>query len=176
MFNIRKAQAGDEQGIAQVHVDSWKSTYAGLIPQGYLETLSVEKRKAIWKQAIEGMNDRRTLFVAVDLSGTLQGFVAGGVERETGSDYDAEIYAIYLRRSEQGKGLGRLLMREISGWLVENGFENMRLWVLEGNPTIGFYERMAGKRLSHTKKVEFDGVSLQEVAYGWDDVHRLLEA
>ncbi len=32
---IRQGRIGDEAGIANVHVESWKSTYKGLVPDSF---------------------------------------------------------------------------------------------------------------------------------------------
>ncbi|MEA1854613.1 MULTISPECIES: hypothetical protein [Cytobacillus] len=48
-FTIRKAVIEDAMGIAKVHVDSWRSTYATIFPQEYLNRLSYEKRETLWK-------------------------------------------------------------------------------------------------------------------------------
>ena len=36
MLTIRPAEIDDAAAIARVHVDTWRSTYAGIIPQHYL--------------------------------------------------------------------------------------------------------------------------------------------
>lgn len=41
-FRIRPATPKDAQGIAWVHVDTWRAAYAGLIPANVLAQLSVE--------------------------------------------------------------------------------------------------------------------------------------
>lgn len=43
-MNIRKANRDDAPGIAKVHVDSWRTTYKGIIPQSFLDELSYEQR------------------------------------------------------------------------------------------------------------------------------------
>lgn len=38
-ITIRKAVLTDAEGIAKVHVDSWKTTYANIVPDEYLDNL-----------------------------------------------------------------------------------------------------------------------------------------
>ncbi|MGG0452603.1 hypothetical protein ABEY82_19735 [Priestia megaterium] len=57
---IRQGRIGDEAGIANVHVESWKSTYKGLVPNSFLDSLSAEKRKPVWKKQLES----NSIFVA----------------------------------------------------------------------------------------------------------------
>ncbi len=173
MFTVRKAKLGDELGIAEVHVASWKTTYAGLIPNSFLSSLSVEKRAAMWAGAIREMQETSNLkavFVCEDGSGRIQGFVAGGVEREPGCGFDSELYAVYLYKEMQQKGLGRRLTHELAKWLHQNSYGKMRLWVLENNPSRRFYESIGGKLLPHSKTVDFGGKACLEIAYGWHDL------
>lgn len=43
-MKIRRAKLDDAQGIAKVHVNSWRTTYKDIIPNDFLDNLSVEQR------------------------------------------------------------------------------------------------------------------------------------
>ena len=45
---IREAFPSDTAAIAQVHVDSWRTTYAGIVPADYLANLSYAQREQFW--------------------------------------------------------------------------------------------------------------------------------
>lgn len=47
---IRKANFNDISSIAKVHVDTWKTTYKGIVPNDYLESLSYKKQKKSGKK------------------------------------------------------------------------------------------------------------------------------
>ncbi len=49
---IRKAELNDAYNIAKVNVDSWKSTYRGVLANEYLENLSYEQREQAMKNTI----------------------------------------------------------------------------------------------------------------------------
>lgn len=49
---IRKASLIDAEGIAKVHVDSWRTTYENIIPKDYLDNLSYNQRTDLWKNNI----------------------------------------------------------------------------------------------------------------------------
>lgn len=51
-MNIRKAVLSDAKGIAKVHVDSWRTTYANIMTEAYLNQLSYEKREEMWNSNI----------------------------------------------------------------------------------------------------------------------------
>lgn len=52
-MNFREANIGDAPGIAKVHVDSWRSTYKGIIPQSFLDGLSYEQRTKLWEKIFQ---------------------------------------------------------------------------------------------------------------------------
>lgn len=43
MYIIREAQIADAPAIARVGVDTWRSTYCGIMADDYLDDLSYEK-------------------------------------------------------------------------------------------------------------------------------------
>ena len=44
---IRRAQAGDAEAIARIHVETWRATYAGLLPDRYLVGMSAQGQTLI---------------------------------------------------------------------------------------------------------------------------------
>jgi hypothetical protein len=51
-MKLRPADIADARAIAKVHVLSWQHAYRGLLPQGFLDGLSVEQRQAMWSSSI----------------------------------------------------------------------------------------------------------------------------
>ena len=47
-MRIREASPTDATAIARVHVDSWRTTYAGIVPADYLANLSYVQREQFW--------------------------------------------------------------------------------------------------------------------------------
>src|SRR5688572_16302733 len=98
---IRKAQVGDANGIAQVHVQSWIETYRGLMPDDVLDNQSVERREAMWERVIAQRIDVHPVFVAID-EDEIVAFVSGGAARDVFEGYDSELYAIYALKKTHG--------------------------------------------------------------------------
>ena len=169
MFSIRPATRDDASKIARVHVESWRTTYAGIVPDDYLAALNAAVRETQWREWLT--RDVETYVAALD--GKVVGFLSGGPIREPIETYDAELYAIYLLQHAQGQGIGTALLRQLSASLRSKGFHSMAVWVLEQNPAKHFYTR-TGAQLLTSKKIEIGGVTLAEVAYGWPDL-KLLE-
>lgn len=163
---IRLAELEDAVGIAKVHVDSWKTTYKGIVPDTYLESLSYEEPEQNWRRGVE----HNHIYIAEDENGKVVGFATGGKER-TGKydDYVGELYAIYLLEGQQGKGIGRMLFESVVDDLKEMKLNSMLIWALEENPACHFYEKLGGKKID-TAEIEIDGQKLSEIAFGWDNL------
>jgi L-amino acid N-acyltransferase YncA len=169
MVSIRSAEVQDAAAIAHVHVQSWLTTYAGVVPAEYLASLNVAERIPLWQDWLQ-----RDLCVHVaELEGVVVGFASGGPIREPLGEYKAEMYAIYLLRSAQGDGIGRQLVSALATTLLAKDFTNMLVWVLEQNPAVRFYEK-AGAQHLESKQIEMGGVSLSEMALGWSDLRQLV--
>ena len=173
MVMIRPATLQDVEGMARVHVDTWRTTYHGLIPDAYLDGLTYEPRLRMWTQILTHMAERNFVFVAVDEAGQVVGFVNGGPERENDPVYQSELYVIYILANQHGQGIGRELVRTLARSLIQAGFTNMLVWVLVGNPALHFYQRLGGQYVT-SKPCQIGGADLEELAYGWPDVHVLL--
>jgi hypothetical protein len=55
-LTIRKADIEDAAAIAHVHVESWKTTYAGIVSDVFLASLNKEVRTQSWQEQILAAN------------------------------------------------------------------------------------------------------------------------
>jgi ribosomal protein S18 acetylase RimI-like enzyme len=165
---IRRATPEDAAAVARVHIESWRSTYRGLVPEEVLERLDLKERTALWQGILEA-HDPQATFVATDAEKTIVGFINGGPERAHDPVYTGEVYALYLLESQQKLGYGRGLFLTLARELQEQGHTAMLLWVLVSNPARRFYEAMGGQVL-RTKPLEIGDVTLEETAYGYRDL------
>ncbi|HTS31040.1 MAG TPA: GNAT family N-acetyltransferase [Bryobacteraceae bacterium] len=165
MDSIRPATAEDAASIARVHVESWKTTYRGIVPDEYLARLNVEERTPRWREILKSSDH----LVVAERDGELAGFASGGPIRELIDGYDAELYAIYLLEKFQRAGIGSRLMREIARRLEQDGFRSMALWVIEGNAAVRFYETLGGVRVA-AKERAIGGAVFTLAAYGWPNL------
>ena len=171
---IRPARIEDAAGIARVHIDSWRTTYQGMIPDDYLDSLSYEERTQRWRTLLSNPIRIAFDFVAEDETGQIIGFISGGRTQEPDPVYKGELYAIYLLQQRQGQGIGRRLTEALVNKLLQEDIDNMLVWVLAENPARKFYEALGGQFL-RTKQVMIGGATLEEVAYGWTDI-RVIQA
>lgn len=157
--------------IAHVHVESWRTTYAGIVPDEYLAGLDESLRVKLWQ---EWLTSGAVVLVA-ERKGEVVGFVHAGKIREAIQTADAEIYSLYLMRDAQGRGIGRELLTGVAALLRQQGFRSVGLWVLERNRSRGFYETCGG-RMATSKVIEIGGARLMEVAYWWPELSVLAGA
>ena len=167
-MTIREATPADAAGIAFVHVESWRTTYPGIMPQEHLDALSVAERTETWQGLLLSPQPGDCTLVAETEAGEIIGFVHGGKERSGDPEHAAEIQTIYLLQSQQGGGQGRRLLAFAARRLRENGFPTLFLWTHVRNPARGFYEALGGVAVRTTQRV-IQGVTYDDVGYGWDE-------
>ena len=172
MFNVRHATVADATGISRVHVDAWKQSYRGIVPDDILDNLSVERRVAYWRQAITQAPDEYHRVFVGERGDQIVGFASYGLGQEKDHEYPGELFAIYILQASKREGLGRRLVTSVAEDLLRSGISAMLVWVLEQNPERGFYEHLGGVYL-RTKSIEIGRAALQEVAYGWKDLKAL---
>ncbi|MDX1615073.1 MAG: GNAT family N-acetyltransferase [Candidatus Promineifilaceae bacterium] len=170
-FTIRPAQLNDVPGIARVHVDTWRTTYGGLVPDEVLHKQSARLSADQWRSVLEANDPERTLLVA-ELDQQIVGFANGGPERGEYPDYDGELYALYVLADYQDRNIGRQLLRRVAADLHRAGMQQMLVWVLATNPARLFYEVMGG-RLVHEKTMEVGGVPLDTLGFVFEDLAAL---
>jgi GNAT superfamily N-acetyltransferase len=167
---IREAQIDDAVALARIHVDSWRTTYAGIVPDDYLASLSYDQREQTWRETLADRGRADFTLVAESAQGEVIGFATGGPERSGNRDYCGELYAIYLNVASQRRGIGGRLFGAVVERLLSLNYDSLVVWVLAENPARNFYEALGGKA-AFEKRIEIGGASLVEVAYGWEELN-----
>jgi len=173
-FTVRPATAEDATTIARVHVDSWRSTYAGMLPEKMLLKLSSAWHETRWwRHVLVRFRHKHIVYVAEYDADGVVGFGSAGAARDHNLPYRGEIYALYLLDAYHGAGIGKALMGALSADLSSSRGLSMVVWVLGSNPSRFFYEAIGGQRVA-TRVDRKGGVEVEEIAYGWDDVSTLV--
>ena len=134
---VRRARPADAAEIARVQVQSWREAYTGIIPQAYLDQLSVPSHERQWRRTL---GSGTWAFVA-EWERKLVGFASGGLSRVR-RDITGEIYVLYVLRAFQGRAIGRALFDACHYELARCGHHGLLVWVLADNPSRGFYEHL----------------------------------
>jgi GNAT superfamily N-acetyltransferase len=174
-LTVRRGVPADREPMARVHVDTWKTTYRGLVPDEALDTLTYEGDLAAgFGSWLLTPPPGVAPFVALTGSGELVGYAFAGPCTDEGSEFAGELLSIYVLKTHQGKGVGSALVRASVGHLLERGWTSMVVWVLEGNPYRRFYERLGGRPVGRRERPSrIVRAPLVEVGYGWRDIRGL---
>lgn len=165
---IREATWLDACDIAIVHVDTWMTTYRGIVNDKFLNELSYNKGEKMWSKFIhDSTKNKKYIFVAEDVNDGIIGFATCGIERENDNKSIGELYAIYILKDYQNKGIGKLLFNSVKEKLEALNYSSMHIWVLEANhQACRFYEAMGGKKLKE-QEIVIGGDFLMEIEYEW---------
>jgi len=170
--NIREATIQDAQGIGKVHVDSWRTTYKDIIPDHFLNNLSYEQRTELAKRNITKKDNH--MLVAENEFGEIVGFADASTRESNVVPCSSDLTSIYLLEEYQGKGIGKLLLKELFMYFKQKGYQSIFVEVLAENKTRYFYEYY-GAEYVKTMQITIGGKVLEEYVYVWNDIDKILE-
>lgn len=162
---IEPALTDDIQKLAAVHVRAWQWAYRGLMPNGYLDSLSVDRRALAWKALLD---DESIPAPYLAFRGSI---ACGLVHAHTSRDADAsgntgEVTSIYLLPEYVGQGIGRQLWLAALEQLRASHHDIVTVWVLDTNGRgRRFYDRVGLVADGASKKHSLAGTSINEVRY-----------
>ena len=162
---VRGATRRDAEGIAQARIGGWRAAYRGIVPDAFLDDMSVEadlERMNAW-----AWNAESAPHWVCEVDGRVVGWASmlmPARDASLGEDV-AEIVACYVRPALWGRGLGRRLITTALDAARSLEKTALVLWVLADNaPAQRFYHRL-GFTLDGARKVEshIPGVMLDVV-------------
>ncbi len=164
---LRQARPDDAQAIACIEVETWHTTYAGMLADRALLAMSPHRQAHMWSAALR--LSPGDIWVAEDQQDGLLGFGYCGPQRDRSLPFDGEIYMLYVLPDAQGMGIGRALLQRLFARLAECRLRSALIWVLRVNPSRFFYERLGGK-LACQRQIPFGGEAVPALGYGWVDL------
>jgi ribosomal protein S18 acetylase RimI-like enzyme len=168
-LRIRRAGPADARMIGRVHVETWRATYAGIVPDRVLVEMSADGKAAQWRRLLLRPQLGEAVLVADLPQIGVVGFASCGRADETALGLDGEIHTLYVHPDWQERGIGRRLLCTALRFLKRSGRRGAFLWVLAQNPARFFYEAMGGERMGEREERLWQ-VALPEIAYGWPDL------
>jgi GNAT superfamily N-acetyltransferase len=169
---IRHARPEDARAIAQVRIDAWRATYRGMMPDAYLDAMSVPDNAAFWARILASGSPNASIYVAQAVDGIV-GFASANVLDPPKFDLDAELSAIYLSADHKRQGIGRRLVAAVAAAQRARGSNGFITWVIAKNqPARAFYERIGGELLVE-QPFQWDGLDLVEAGYALRDLDAL---
>ena len=163
---LRLANPSDAHGLAEMHVATWQVAYRGLLPDDFLDGLSVAARAERWQHILT--DSPRQIWVACE-DDRIVGFISLGICR----DGDAlplvtgEIYGMYVHPDEWRRRIGSALMAQALHALKLLGYVEATLWVLRGNQRARDFYEASGFVPDGAAKIDTNaaGISYDEVRY-----------
>jgi GNAT superfamily N-acetyltransferase len=165
---IRPATAIDAAAFCAVRHRSWQAAYAGVMPQAVLDAMDLGATYAGWWPFLRLPPTRRHSALVAGKPGTVVGIAVSGPARDDDLNpaVTGTLDLLYVDPTAKGLGLGKRLLRAAIAKMRENGFEDLRLWVLQGNEHArSFYERNGWWHDGATKTDVQPGGAIVEVRY-----------
>ena len=136
-FTVRSPALADIDDLARVQVAVWQEAYAGMVSQAYLDSLTVESSRDLWRQLLGDASPRpASRFVAISPDGALVGIAASGPSRSALVVEGEELYDLVVLAEYRGTGVADLLMTSA---VAQRPAE---LWVIDENARArAFYGR-----------------------------------
>ncbi|WFR66972.1 GNAT family N-acetyltransferase [Curtobacterium flaccumfaciens] len=144
--------------MARVHVASWRSTYRGLMPDGFLDDPAfVSRREGFWTTALTDERFAANRVAVAEHDGEVVGIAMSGPAADVSSGSDAgpgglHLYVLYLLDGHHGSGAGGALLDAV----IEPSAPAV-LWVADPNPRAQAFYRKRGFVADGVEQVE-DGV------------------
>ncbi|MEL0110261.1 MAG: GNAT family N-acetyltransferase [Rickettsiales bacterium] len=166
-IKIRAAREQDTEAIAHLYVYTWRTTYAGLLPDHVLIGMKPERFMFFFARALKHRSEN--ILVCEDNTNTIVAMGSAGVNRDRGSKFAGEVYTLYVSPDHQNTGIGERMLAKLFQILARDGCSSAVVWVLALNPSRFFYEAVGGS-LVGDRDEQLWGTTLKEFGYGWDDL------
>ncbi|MEU5012061.1 GNAT family N-acetyltransferase [Streptomyces sp. NPDC021749] len=166
----------DIEAVSAVRVRGWQTAYRGLIPQAYLDGMSVAadaERRRSWF----GRRSPEVVDLVAESAGEVVGWTSVGPARDPDVAPGAEelpaprptageLFALYVAPERIGTGVGRALMTAGLDVARQSGYRALYLWVVRGNTRAQrFYERAGFVPDGAEEAYEVGGSSVPELRY-----------
>ena len=162
-FLIRPATLRDANAIAQIHAGFDPPAAADRSPADTANAPSRDKRRSLWRDAIEYGEPQ--VHVAC-LADEVVGFVGFDRCRDKGTPPTmGEIWAIYVARPHWDRGAGLALWDAAREGLLEEGCATVSVWIALGNDRALRFHELAGfkREMSTARTVPSGGVRIEEI-------------
>lgn len=119
-MTVRPAMLSDAIAIADLHAESWRSTYRGILGDAFLDGPVIQDRRKLWEARLSRspMPDTQLVRVIED-GGVLTAFVCALLDADP--EWGALLDNLHVSPSSKGQGLGRRLMAEVAAWYFSKG-------------------------------------------------------
>lgn len=152
---IRPPVIDDVEAAAQVHVETWRETYRGIMPDELLDSPDmVDKRRRMWASLATPENHPDHISAIADQDGAIVGIALSGPSEDEDRPDDRHLHVLYAYAAVHGSGIGQQLLDAV----VHPG-QRTCLWVADPNPRAqAFYRRNGFDFDGAVETGKYDGV------------------
>ena len=168
-MGFRRAAISDAKRVAELHAESWRNTYRGILSDRFLDHEIFADRLSLWQKRLSEPQPETQLILLAEERGELLGF--GCAFLDVDPRWGALLDNLHIRVDAQGRGLGRRLMSEEVSWVLrQRPGSGLYLWVFEANHQARkFYERLQGRVVERQAQPAPGGAEVMAVRYAWND-------
>ena len=143
-YIIRKNLEKDQEQMAHIKIDGWRTAYDKIVASKYLNSLDYDSQTQRYLSSFDEYKD--LVFVAVRGDEVL-GYSCFMPEAKD-KKYDSELVSLYVKKKEAGRGIGSNLLISTAKELYSLGKHNMIVWCFSDNKNaISFYEGLGGLKV-----------------------------
>ena len=143
-YIIRKNLEKDQEQMAHIKIDGWRTTYDKIVASKYLNSLDYDMQTQRYLSSFDDYKD--LVFVAVRGEEVLGYSCFMPYDKD--KKYDSELVSLYIKKWEAGRGIGSSLLIATAKELYSLGKENMIVWCFSDNSNaIHFYEGLGGIKI-----------------------------
>jgi ribosomal protein S18 acetylase RimI-like enzyme len=181
-MQIRAAREADAAAMGRVMVDTYLAAHRDQMPPEAWEKRAREwtyaESEQGWARTLRAIaadpNSQDCIYIAETDDQEVIGLAMGGSATTEGLPQTGEIYALYVRASHQGQGIGRRLVQAVAAHQAQLGMTALHIGCLAANaPARRFYESIGGQVVIE-RFFDEEGVMLPELVYGWPDIGTLV--
>jgi GNAT superfamily N-acetyltransferase len=171
---IRGAHSADAPAIAQLHAESWRVAYRGILRDDFLDGPVFANRRELWETRLCGASADVQITLVSEHRGAIQAFACAFLDADP--EWGTLLDNLYVVPGLKGKGVGSLLMSAVAERvLLHRPRSLLHLWVYEQNVAARrFYERLGGLVTASHAEAAPDGARVNAIRYGWRDVAGLV--
>jgi RimJ/RimL family protein N-acetyltransferase len=160
--SIRVAGGPDAPAVAWLHLASYRASYRGLLPAGFLAGLDIGERERRWRDSLR--DPARTTFLVEEGRAVVAFAEIGPCRDADAAPGTGELMALHVAESHWRQGIGGTAHGRAVDALLAQGFENAALWVLRGNVrACAFYEAAGGTPDGHERHRTIRGTHVSEL-------------
>ena len=171
-ITFRHATPEDATTIGQIHAQSWKNSYKGILTDQYLNHEVDNDLNQKWVKRFQQPNSKQFTLLAEE-NGKPLGFVCTMLEAH--QEWGALLDNLHVLDGNQGKGLGAYLLYASAKWVYQQApNSDMYLYVYVDNPAKHFYERVGGIQKEKTTVDNPGGGQADIFRYSWPNLKQWL--